>query len=51
MKPKYVCRKQAEVIQNYDNMNVPNIGKSEAQQRKHKTLNFGSGQAYDRSRA
>jgi hypothetical protein len=29
------CRKQAEVIRNHDNVNVRNIGKGEAQHRKH----------------
>jgi hypothetical protein len=39
--------KQAEVIQNHDNENVRNIGKNEAQYRKHKRLKVGS-QAYDK---
>jgi len=43
------CRKQAEVIQNHDNENVRNVGKNEAQHRKHKRLKLGGGQAYDRS--
>jgi len=41
-----LCRRQAEVIQNHDNENVPNTGQGEAQHRKYK---LGSGQAYDRS--
>jgi hypothetical protein len=45
-----LCRKQAEVIQNHDNENVCNIGEGEAQHRKHKSLNLGCVQAYDRSR-
>jgi hypothetical protein len=44
-----ICRKQAEVIQTHDNVNVWNIGQSEAKQRKCKRLKFGGGQAYDRS--
>jgi hypothetical protein len=43
-----VCRKQAEVVQNHENMNVSNIGQSEAQHRKFKRLKLGGGQAYDR---
>jgi len=31
-----ICRKQAEVIQTYDNVTVRNIGKNEAQRRKYK---------------
>jgi len=42
-------KKQAEVIQNHDNVNVRCIGKCEAQHRKHKMLILGDGQAYDRS--
>jgi len=38
----------AEVIQNHDNVNVRNIGKSEAQHRKYKRLKLGGDQAYDR---
>jgi len=44
-----ICRKQAEVIHNRDNVNVQNIGKSETQHRKHKRLKLGGGWAYDRS--
>jgi hypothetical protein len=44
------CKKQAEVIQNHDNENVSDIGSGEAQQRKHKRLKLGGGQAYDRSK-
>jgi hypothetical protein len=36
-----LCRQQAEVIQNHDNQNVPNIGQGEPR--------LGGGQAYDRS--
>jgi nucleoid DNA-binding protein len=39
----------AEVIQNHDNVNVRNIGKSEAQHRKYKKARTGGGQAYDLS--
>jgi hypothetical protein len=45
-----ICRKRPEVIQNYDNVNVQNIRKSEAQHRKCKRLRLGGGQAYDRPR-
>jgi hypothetical protein len=44
-----LCRQQAEVIQNYDNENVRNIGRREARHRKYKRLKLGSGQAYDNS--
>jgi hypothetical protein len=44
-----VCRKQAEVIQNHDNVNVRSIGSGEAQHRKHERLKLGGGQAYDHS--
>jgi hypothetical protein len=44
-----ICRMRAEVIQNHDNENVRNIGKNEAQHRKHKRLTLGGSQAYDRS--
>jgi hypothetical protein len=44
-----LCRQQAEVIQNHDNENVPNIGQGEARHRKYKRLKLGSGHAYDRS--
>jgi hypothetical protein len=44
-----ICRKQAEVIQTHDNVNVRSIGKIEAQHRKYKRLKFGGCQAYDRS--
>jgi len=37
-------RETGKVIQNHDNMNVQNIGKSEAQQRKYKMLELGGGQ-------
>jgi hypothetical protein len=43
-----ICRKEAEVIQNYENKNVRSIGNGEAQHRKHKRLKFGGGQTYDR---
>jgi hypothetical protein len=44
-----LCRQQAEIIQNLENVNVRNIGQGEAQHRKHKKLKFGGGQAYNRS--
>ena len=44
-----LCRRQAEVIQNHDNENVPNTGQDGAQHRNYKRLRLGRGQAYDRS--
>jgi hypothetical protein len=44
-----ISRQQAEVIQNYENENVRNIGQGEARHRKYKRLKLGGGQAYDRS--
>jgi hypothetical protein len=44
-----LCRQQAEVIQNYDNEIVRNIGQGEARHRKYKRPKLGGGQAYDRS--
>jgi len=44
-----ICRKQAEVIQNYDNENVRRIESGEAKHRKYKRLKLGGGQSYDRS--
>jgi hypothetical protein len=43
-----ICRKQAEVIQTHDNVNVRNISIKEAQHRKYKRPKLGGGQAYDR---
>jgi hypothetical protein len=43
-----LCRRQAEVIQNYENEHVRSIGQGEARQRKYKRLKLGGGQAYDR---
>jgi hypothetical protein len=42
-------RQQAEVIQNYENATVRNIGQRKAVHRKYKRLKLGGGQAYDRS--
>jgi hypothetical protein len=44
-----ICRKQAEVTQNHYNMNVQNIGMSEAQHRKYERLKLGGGEPYDNS--
>jgi hypothetical protein len=44
-----VCRQQATVILNHENVNIRNIGQGEAQHRKYKRLKLGGGQAYDRS--
>jgi hypothetical protein len=43
-----LCRQQAEVILNHENLNVRNIGQDEARHRKYKRLKLGGGQAYDR---
>jgi hypothetical protein len=40
-----ISRKQAEIIQNHNNVNVRNVCKSEAQHRKYKRLKLGGGQA------
>jgi hypothetical protein len=42
-----LCRQQAEVIQNQDN--VRNIGQGHARHRKYTRLKLVGGQAYDRS--
>jgi hypothetical protein len=42
-----LCRKQAEVIQNIENKNVPYIGQGEAQHGKYKRLKLGGGHFYD----
>jgi len=44
-----ICRKQAEVLQYHGNVNIRNIGKIEAQNRKCKRLKLGGGQAHDLS--
>jgi len=41
--------KQAEVIQNHDNVNVQNMGKILAQHGKYTRLKFGGAEEYDRS--
>jgi hypothetical protein len=38
-----LSRQQAEVIQNYENANVRNIGQGEARHRKYKRLKLGGG--------
>jgi hypothetical protein len=38
-----------EVIQNYDNKNVRNIGQDEARHRKYKGHNLDGGQVFDHS--
>jgi hypothetical protein len=43
------CRQQAEVIRTQENANVLQIGQGEARYRKHKRLELGGGEAYDRS--
>jgi hypothetical protein len=43
-----LCRQQAEVIQNHENANVPDIGTGEARHKKYKRLKLGGGQAYGR---
>jgi hypothetical protein len=42
-------RKRAEVIQNYLNTNVLDIGQGQAMHRKYKNLKLGGGQACDSS--
>jgi hypothetical protein len=44
-----LCRQQAEVIQNHENVNVRNIGQGETRHGKYRRLKLGGGQAYDRS--
>jgi hypothetical protein len=43
------CRRQAEVIQSFENEHVRGIGQGEARHRKYKRLKLGGGQAYNRS--
>jgi hypothetical protein len=43
------CALRAEVIENRENEHVRSIGQGEARHKKYKKLNFGGGQAYDRS--
>jgi hypothetical protein len=40
-----LCR-QSEIIQNYENANVPNIGEDKPRHRKYKRLKLGGHQAY-----
>jgi hypothetical protein len=44
-----LCRQQAEVIQNHDNVNVCTIGQIESRHRKYKRLKLFGGQAHNRS--
>jgi hypothetical protein len=44
-----LCRKQAEVMLNYQNRIVRGTGQGEAMHRKYKGLKLGGGQAYDSS--
>jgi hypothetical protein len=44
-----VCRQLAEVIQSHENEHVRSRGRDETRHRKHKSLKFGGGEAYDRS--
>jgi hypothetical protein len=43
-----LCRQQATVIQNHENVKFRNIGQGGAQHRKRKNPKLGGGQAYDR---
>jgi hypothetical protein len=43
-----LCREQADVIQNHRNPNVLAIGQGAAMHSKHKRLELGGGQAYNR---
>jgi hypothetical protein len=45
-----LCRKQAGIIHNHENENIPNIGQCETPHRKHKRLKLGGDYLYDRSR-
>jgi hypothetical protein len=42
-----LCRQQAKLIQNHENVNVRNIEQGEVRYRKYKRLKLGGGQAYD----
>jgi hypothetical protein len=44
-----LCRRQAEVVRNYENKNVRAIGNGEDRPRKYKRLKLGGEQADDRS--
>jgi hypothetical protein len=44
-----LCGQQAEVTQNYENVNVRNTGKGEQRHRKYERLKLGGGQVYYRS--
>jgi hypothetical protein len=44
-----LCRQQALVIQNHDNVYIHITDQSEVRHRKYKRLKLGGGQAYDRS--
>jgi hypothetical protein len=44
-----LCRSQAAVTLNHDNVHVRNIGQGEAQHRKYKGFKFDGCQTYDRS--
>jgi hypothetical protein len=44
-----IMQAATEVVQNYHNPNVRNIGQGEAQRRKYKRIKLGGGQAYNRS--
>jgi hypothetical protein len=45
-----LCREQATIILNHENVNVRIIGQGEASHRKYKRLKLGGGQASDQSR-
>jgi hypothetical protein len=44
-----LCRQRAEVIKNHETEHVRGIGQGTVRHGKYKRLNFGSGEAYDRS--
>jgi hypothetical protein len=44
-----LCREQATVILNHENIDIRISGQGEARHRKYKRLKLGGGQAYDRS--
>jgi len=44
-----LCREQATIILNHENVNIRITGQGEARHKKYKRLKLGGGQAYDRS--
>jgi hypothetical protein len=44
-----LCRQQATVLPNHENVDIGNIGQGDAQHRNYRRLKLGGGQAYDQS--